>query len=628
MRKAKKILYLAFILTSILGMIVINVFAYGNIQYKTVAHHYFEELQGDIPDNCHGSCGYIAMAMLLSFYDIYWNNAFVSEGYITDNGAKSGPWRDFPIGAPALVLENEELSDLERENETLYKQFIQKYSKDYLHMYLLSLGMQMNLCDEANNVGSFEITFHDQAVILDRYFDSIFGEADYYKENQNYSANLPLTIHYMNEFDSGQSRQSVLDKIKEQVDNGNPVVYRGDKTKSIDINNYSKTMDNNKVGHFMIAYHAKKDGNILLHTGHIETPKTTINKTEYNSNIGIFWIEINKDVLPHTCSVNYEYNDSGNYIKVCSCIAYKYVHPEHVHVDGNLVAYNSEKHIYKCAWGCEIEKDHNLIHQVNGDYHSFVCECGYSCEEHYSATYQQIQDYHTVIYECESSYEKFHNLTYSKISDTHHDCVCECGYSFNEKHIYEYKTLIGGLHRKKCKCGYSIEERHVYEYQQVSGKNHALVCKCGVSYEEDHSPLYWQKLNTSHCFLCICGYRSDFEQHSLVQQDYHTSVCDVCGYIETTPHSSSYQQLSDTHHLVICGCGYEGEAPHNFTCVSVSSSLHRLTCDCGYTTLEAHNFRETNNPRYYSCTKCGYTRDNFGPGGNVQMGIKKEEETE
>lgn len=628
MMKNKRILYILVVLMLIFSVMTINALAYGTGKYETVAHHYFEELQGNIPENCHGSCGYISMAMLLSFYDIYWNDEFVNEEYTTDNGAKSGSWRDFPIGAPGLKLESEELTDSEREDETLYRQFIQTYAKDYLHMYLLSLGTEMNLCNESNNTGSFETTFRDMAIILDRYFDFVFGDADYYEENEDYDSNLPLTIHYIYEFDSGQNRQSVLEKIKEQVNSGNPVIYRGDKLKTSNTNDSSEFKGSNKVGHCMIAYHAENDGNILLHTGHVENPETTINKTEYNLNIGVLWIEINEDVLSHVCSQNYEYNNSGNYIKVCSCIAYKYVHPEHDHKDVRLTPLNSAKHIYKCIYGCEIEKDHNLIHKSDDGYHSLVCECGYSREEHYTTIYQEAKDFHIIIYECESSYERSHNITYSQSSDTRHECMCECGYSFNENHIYEYTMLIGSRHLKKCRCGYSIEESHEYEYQQISNQNHSIVCKCGYRYEKEHIPLYWQQSISHHSFLCKCGYISASEQHNLVQQDYHTSVCDVCGYIETTPHSSSYQQLSDTHHLVSCGCGYEGEAPHNFTCVSTSSSLHRLTCVCGYTTLEAHNFTQTSNPRYYSCTKCGYTRDNFGPGGNIQMGIKKEEETE
>ena len=42
---------------------------------------------------------------------------------------------------------------------------------------------------------------------------------------------------------------------------------------------------------------------------------------------------------------------------------------------------------------------------------------------------------------------------------------------------------------------------------------------------------------------------------------------------------------------------------------------------------EAHVFVQTG-IRYSVCKFCGYTRDNTGPGGNVIMGEKTEEEKE
>ena len=133
-----------------------------------------------------------------------------------------------------------------------------------------------------------------------------------------------------------------------------------------------------------------------------------------------------------------------------------------------------------------------------------------------------------------------------------------------------------------------------------------------------------------HGLVCACGY-DYYEEHDFTEVDYHTSECNDCGEVVTTPHESEvYEQLSAEEHIVVCGCGYEGAAPHIFTCVSVSASLHRATCICGYTTLEIHTFRQnTSLPRYESCISCGYTRDNLGPGGgNVQMGLKEDDENE
>ena len=54
-----------------------------NVGNKTILEHYFEmagvktsETQHFIPPNAEGSCGYVAMSMVLSYYDTYWHKDF------------------------------------------------------------------------------------------------------------------------------------------------------------------------------------------------------------------------------------------------------------------------------------------------------------------------------------------------------------------------------------------------------------------------------------------------------------------------------------------------------------------------------------------------------------------------
>lgn len=42
---------------------------------------YFSNLKENIGNNSHGSCSYVALAMLISFYDSYWNDLFIPEEY-------------------------------------------------------------------------------------------------------------------------------------------------------------------------------------------------------------------------------------------------------------------------------------------------------------------------------------------------------------------------------------------------------------------------------------------------------------------------------------------------------------------------------------------------------------------
>lgn len=43
--------------------------------------YYFSQLKQNFGNNIKGSCTYVALAMLLSYYDSYWNDSIIPEGY-------------------------------------------------------------------------------------------------------------------------------------------------------------------------------------------------------------------------------------------------------------------------------------------------------------------------------------------------------------------------------------------------------------------------------------------------------------------------------------------------------------------------------------------------------------------
>ena len=74
-----KLISVALIIAILSGMLVIN--ASADEEYDTLLQYYFEELEGDVPANIHGSCGYVALCMMLSFYDFYWDDRFIDIEY-------------------------------------------------------------------------------------------------------------------------------------------------------------------------------------------------------------------------------------------------------------------------------------------------------------------------------------------------------------------------------------------------------------------------------------------------------------------------------------------------------------------------------------------------------------------
>ena len=603
----KKTLFILTVLIFIFSFVSISAIASeDDTLYKTIPQHYFETIYDKTPSNYHGSCSHVAMSLLLSYYDVYWNDIFIDTKYENLNNAKSGQQRDYPELAPSIILENTALTSDQEKNKSAYLDFVSNNRDNYLHMYLISLAEQLGFYEGDSEDELLGINFVESAQLLDIYFDDLFKvNKDYYRRDGTLDNTLPVNIFVMMEYDTGVTHQDVLDKMKEELRQNNPVIYCGFRTNnSVAPQDTTAPEGVDKDGHAMVAYLEDDTGNILFHKGHYTNPFDDLNSTEYNLDIGILWIEINENLLEHECTKDYKYYKFGDYIQVCSCVAYKYVHPEHEHLNGRFSTYTETTHTYKCDWGCSIENEHNLVHQVDGNYHSLVCECGYSREESYQAI-------------CRLNGENDHVILYY------------CGSNYVEPHEIIYQSLSIELHQADCECGYSKEEDHAYEYEQLSDGGHTAYCVCGYSYDAKHVLLYWQSSDTNHTVVCSCGY-SYTEPHNFIEQDYHTSVCADCGETVTTPHGEAYEQFSDSAHLVVCECGYEGEAPHIFTCVSISASMHRMTCVCGYTTLDIHNFRSSAmNPRYETCTACGYTRDNLGPGGgNVIMGKEEDEETE
>ena len=363
------------------GMFAANASASGfDIEYEKMSHHHFDILNGYIPSNEHGSCGYVAMSMVLSFYDCYWSDIFVAETY---EGIKPSidDYYPYPHTVATLKLENSVLTETEKENETAYRSFINNNKCNYLHPYLISLGIEKGYHPTDDEEVGFGITIIQMANVLDKYFDKIIGEADYYRSDGNYSESLPVSIHLIREQNLDENRERVIESIKTQVDSGNPVIYRADKIQNRQETRNSEISDDEEIGHFMVAYYSTDSEDILFHTGHTSNSYSTFDTTDYDLDIEALWIEINEDVLPHSCSDNYYWYPTHS--NICSCNAYKELHPEHTHSNCGEYASNQTTHTYSCYCGQSITSSHNFTYTaINSLYHSVGCTtCGYTYTE-------------------------------------------------------------------------------------------------------------------------------------------------------------------------------------------------------------------------------------------------------
>ena len=103
------------------------------------ATHYFYNLKNNFGNNLVGSCAYVALSMLLSFYDTYWDDNIISEnfdipGYITED--------EFTLSneSPGTLKENKSYH-FENNLETLwYYERVNLYSNQSFHLNLIKLG--------------------------------------------------------------------------------------------------------------------------------------------------------------------------------------------------------------------------------------------------------------------------------------------------------------------------------------------------------------------------------------------------------------------------------------------------------------------------------------------------------
>ena len=112
---------------------------YPLVLTENYATHYFKNLTSNYGYNEFNSCGYIACAMLLSFWDTYWDDNVIEEKYEAHSV--------LPYDHASLTVES---PGIKREPEYMYSgtgeqyhNYINNYYNSYFHFLLLKMGDQL-----------------------------------------------------------------------------------------------------------------------------------------------------------------------------------------------------------------------------------------------------------------------------------------------------------------------------------------------------------------------------------------------------------------------------------------------------------------------------------------------------
>lgn len=140
--------------------------------------HYFLNLTKNFGRNLEGSCTFVAAEMLLSYYDTYWDDDVIDDSYIANTVTTGSDAGDFVgIESPGAKPDPIFRGTMD------YHDYVKKYSRESLHLYLLTLGEQLfdyiPAYDEDYLYGFSDV---DMITVLEYYLTDIrgFDKSDYF----------------------------------------------------------------------------------------------------------------------------------------------------------------------------------------------------------------------------------------------------------------------------------------------------------------------------------------------------------------------------------------------------------------------------------------------------------------
>ena len=388
----EKIVKIVSVLTAVVLFTGILCTPVSAISTSCVQHHFsmltFNPNTEDVVDDdeirtppSENTCPYVAMSMLLTFYDSYWNDRFVDDRYEWDAGTYDSS-TDTLTETFAATTEAQDWEELDPDNlaegeEAVYdnyREYAVANEENFLEPYLIFFGMLLGFHPETDEY--LGLTDAETVAVLEYYLFTVRG-----------FLNSEIEVHYLYEDDG-----DIEAVMRDQINNGFPVIYIGKKIDS-DSSINTENEGTKKSGHELIAYGIDEDDNIMLHTGWKYDSFTTLNDVEYNLNRAIIWIEI-KD-LPHECSN--AYRNSENTQTYCACEIYCGTHRngKHTAISGYDYADVSGHHksCARCGEANVSVESHNAYYNHipcnNNNYHRGVCSlCGY--ETTYSHIVEQV----------------------------------------------------------------------------------------------------------------------------------------------------------------------------------------------------------------------------------------------
>ncbi len=280
------------------------------------ATYYFYNLKTNFGKNDFGSCAYVAVAMLLSYYDTYWRDDYIPEVYDINTSCNTTPV--VSLESPGIKSEK----PLNLYNCEAYIQSINNYTSTYFHSYLVKNGIDLGFLYSETSLGLY---FYQRVQLMEHYFYNILGLSDTqigieYKTTTRYGFDSSQPIE-----SSANIRAYVISKIKQGIP---VIVSNGD--------------------HAMIAYdYDQENDDIYVHTGWSTGNKTHVNLDTITPN-ALQNATIIVDNRSHSCTNNF-INDATMSRPIVYCACEFDIHPNHHTHTYSYIKYSNTMHKKECT---------------------------------------------------------------------------------------------------------------------------------------------------------------------------------------------------------------------------------------------------------------------------------------
>lgn len=271
-------------------------------QTEYYAPYYFSNLTENFGRNVKGSCTYVALGMLLSFYDTYWGDSFIPESYDMITMLSSNEL-SFDIESPGTYQETYSL--VGGLTTSQYYQTVEQYSNFYFHLKLIQMGKEQ--------FGQYK--FDSSSSPCGLTYSQLYTLTDYYLYTYLGKTSSEISI-VSNITQNVSAKVFTISMIKQGI----PVILR-------------MGHSNAAGGHAMIAYdYDEASDEIYVHAGWgSSSTHVTLEAINYDD----FWDALT--IIPHSShshSNNYKYSNEYEELEThCAC---NYVLPFNIEIlNGN-----------------------------------------------------------------------------------------------------------------------------------------------------------------------------------------------------------------------------------------------------------------------------------------------------